>query len=107
MAAAASVGGARDAWGSGIGWLDYDNDGDLDILECACGQAPRLLRNESAKGPHWGRLTLKGTTSNRDAIGAEVTLVVGGKKQTRLVMPTRSDQSQWEKYFWKLNYLYW
>ena len=83
--------------GRGSAYADIDNDGDLDILEGACGQAPRLLRNESAKGPHWVRFTLKGTTSNRDAIGAEVTLVAGGKKQTRLVMPTRSYQSQCEK----------
>ncbi len=83
--------------GRGAASADIDNDGDLDILEGACGQAPRLLRNESAKGPHWVRFALQGTTSNRDAIGAEVTLVAGGKKQTRLVMPTRSYQSQCEK----------
>lgn len=83
--------------GRGAAYADIDNDGDLDILEGACGQAPRLLRNESAPGPHWVRFALQGTTGNRDALGAEVTLVAGGKKQTRLVMPTRSYQSQCEK----------
>lgn len=83
--------------GRGAAFADIDNDGDLDILETACGQPPRLLRNDLPTGKHWMRFTLEGSTSNRDAIGAEVTLVAGGVKQSRMVMPTRSYQSQCEK----------
>ena len=83
--------------GRGAAYADIDNDGDLDILETACGRAPRLLRNEMPKGPHWVRFALQGTQSNRDAIGAEVVITAGGKKQTRIVSPTRSYQSQCEK----------
>jgi hypothetical protein len=43
------------------------------------------------------RFALRGSTANRDAIGAEVSIVAGGKKQTRQVLPTRSYQSQSEK----------
>ena len=83
--------------GRGAAYADIDSDGDLDILETACGRAPRLLRNESPKGPHWVRFALRGKQSNRDAIGAVVTITAGGKKQSRIVSPTRSYQSQCEK----------
>ncbi len=83
--------------GRGAAYADIDGDGDLDILESSCGRAPRLLRNESPPGAHWVRFALQGTTSNRDAIGAEVTITAGGKKQSRTVVPTRSYQSQCEK----------
>jgi len=83
--------------GRGAAFADIDHDGDLDILEASCGRASRLLLNESAKGPHWVRFALRGTTSNRDAIGAEVTITAAGQKQSRTVMPTRSYQSQCEK----------
>ena len=83
--------------GRGAAYADIDGDGDLDICEAACGKSPRLLRNESPREHHWVRFQLKGSTVNRDAIGAEVTIVAGGKKQTRLVVPTRAYQSQSEK----------
>lgn len=83
--------------GRGAACADIDGDGDLDIIEAACGKAPRLLRNDSQTGNHWVRFALKGSTVNRDAIGAEVTIVAGGKKQSRMVVPTRSYQSQSEK----------
>ena len=39
-----------------------------------------LLRNDTAGG-HWITLRLQGTTSNRSAIGAKVTIEAGGRKQ--------------------------
>ena len=60
---------------------DYDNDGDLDILISNNGQAPQLLRNDAAHGNHWLSVSLRGTRSNRDGIGARLTLIAGERKQ--------------------------
>jgi hypothetical protein len=47
-------------------------------------------------GHHWVRFRLVGTTTNRDAIGAQVELHAAGNVQRRLVMPSRSYLSQVE-----------
>ncbi len=82
--------------GRGSAYADIDGDGDLDVLLLQTGGPPLLLRNDQALGHHWVRLKLVGTRSNRDAIGAEVTLRAGGRVQYRTVMPTRSYLSQSE-----------
>ncbi len=83
--------------GRGAAVADIDGDGDLDIIFSASGQSPRLLRNDQKSGYHWLRLRLKGTKSPRDAIGALVSLSIGGEKRTSRVMPTRSYMSQCER----------
>jgi hypothetical protein len=50
---------------------DYDNDGDPDLLIMANNGPARLLRNDGS-AHHRLRITLAGTSSNRDAIGASV-----------------------------------
>ena len=72
---------------------DYDNDGDLDILVSMNGGAPRLLRNDTANGNHWLQVSLVGTRSNRDGIGAKLTLTAGGRKQFTEAMGGRSYQA--------------
>ena len=67
-----------------------DGDGDLDVVFTQAMGAPLLLRNDQALGHHFIRLKLKGTRSNRDAIGARVKLTAGGKTQWRDVTSTRS-----------------
>ncbi len=62
---------------------DYDNDGDLDILISNNGQAPQLLRNDAAHGHHWLSVSLRGTRSNRDGIGARLTLTAGERQQVQ------------------------
>lgn len=56
--------------------FDYDRDGDQDVLILRRGtQLPALYANQeidSASGRHWLRVTLEGTASNRDGIGARV-----------------------------------
>ena len=54
---------------------DYDNDGDTDIVVTQLNGDVKLLRNETRH--NWLRLTLVGTVSNRDGIGARVTLTLG------------------------------
>lgn len=74
--------------GRGCAYADIDGDGDLDVILTQVGGHPLLLRNEQSLGNHSVRLRLKGTISNRDAIGAIVTLKSGTSTQWRQVMPT-------------------
>jgi hypothetical protein len=85
--------------GRGATCADFDGDGDLDLLLTATGAAPRLLRNDQALGRHWLRVRLvgDGQTTNRDGIGAVVSLTSNGVTQKRLISPTRSYLSQLEK----------
>ena len=60
--------------GRGAAYLDYDNDGDLDLLIMDNRGNARLLRNDNGNQNDMLRLKLIGTKSNRDAIGATVTV---------------------------------
>lgn len=61
--------------GAAVG--DFDNDGDLDVLVNNNGQAPQLLRNDGGNANHWLQISLVGTKSNRDGVGARVKLTAG------------------------------
>ena len=63
----------------GAAFGDYDNDGDMDVLVTNIGDTPDLLRNDTAQSNHWIGISLVGTKSNRDGIGARVSLNVGGR----------------------------
>ena len=81
--------------GRGGAYADYDNDGDLDLLITANGGAARLLRNEGGNRNHYLRVKTVGTKSNRDGIGARVTVTTAaGKKQWALVKTGSSYASQ-------------
>jgi enediyne biosynthesis protein E4 len=82
--------------GRGSAYADIDGDGDLDVVFTQIAGPAMLLRNDQQTGHHWLRVKLVGTRSNRDAIGARVTLRRGDQTQTRLVTPTRSYLSQSE-----------
>lgn len=61
----------------GAAAADFDNDGDLDILVSNNGQRPQLFRNDGGNANHWLEIFLVGTKSNRDGVGARVTLHAG------------------------------
>jgi hypothetical protein len=67
----------------GAAFGDYDEDGDVDILVTAMDDAPLLLRNDSAREGHRLQIRLVGDGSNRDGVGARVTVTAGGREHTR------------------------
>lgn len=56
---------------------DIDNDGDMDVLVTNIDGPAVLLRNDTPP-TQWARLVLEGVISNRDAIGATVTVTGSG-----------------------------
>ena len=81
VTAAAGVGGFHHQ--TAITPFDLDNDGDLDAFLGSNGDGPsRLLRNTTF-GNNWLEVELRGTDSNRDGVGAHVTVTAGGRRQTR------------------------
>ncbi|MFO0957006.1 MAG: FG-GAP-like repeat-containing protein [Isosphaeraceae bacterium] len=68
--------------GRGLAAGDLNNDGRVDVLILPQGQPLSYLRNDTEGGGHWLILRLEGTGSNRDAIGARVRVVAGGRRQS-------------------------
>jgi hypothetical protein len=68
-------------------WADFDEDGDLELALSDRAGLPQVqvFENQAANGNHWILLDLQGTTTNRGAVGARVTLTAGGKTQIREV----------------------
>jgi hypothetical protein len=67
--------------GRGMAVLDYDGDGRLDVVLTRNGSRARLLHNETDPSQHWLTLRLRGHKSNRDGIGAWLTLLAPGRRQ--------------------------
>jgi hypothetical protein len=64
----------------GVAMGDYDNDGRMDLAVSNIGEPVSLLKNFSETQNHWIRLRLVGRNSNRDALGAEATIVSAGRE---------------------------
>jgi hypothetical protein len=75
--------------GRGSAYADIDGDGDLDVVLTDNGGPALLLRNDGGNENSWIRLTLRGESSNRDAIGAAVTLEAAGTTQKRQLFPAK------------------
>jgi hypothetical protein len=78
--------------GRGMATADFDNDGDLDIvinnnpgdlLEDQNHARATYLRNNVGQNRNFLAVELQGTASNRDGLGAVVTIEAGGSKQIR------------------------
>jgi hypothetical protein len=76
--------------GRGAAYGDYDNDGDLDLLITANNGPARLLRNDGGNQNQWLRVRTGGTASNRDGIGARVTVTLDNGKRLWNVVKTGS-----------------
>ena len=79
----------------GAAFDDLDNDGDGDIGVLNEGGLPTLLKNETASQGHWLQVTLRGTRSNREGIGAQVRVVTPDLTPMDEVHSGRSYQSHY------------
>ena len=82
----------------GVAFDDLDNDGDIDVVIVNSREAPTLLRNmyyERGGRGHRLDLQLRGTKTNRDGVGARVTVIAGDLTQIDEVHSGRGYQSHW------------
>jgi enediyne biosynthesis protein E4 len=95
---ASQVGGGFESpkVGRGLAFADFDRDGDLDILMTTNNGPAHLYRNDQTANPRSIRFHLRGTKSNRDAIGASVRIFHEGQVQARIVRGGSSYLSQSE-----------
>jgi hypothetical protein len=88
----------QQAWVSrGLAIGDIDNDGRLDAVVTTNDGAVHVLHNETVTRNHWILLKLVGHKSNRDAIGAELTLVTASGPQYATVSTAGSYLSASDK----------
>jgi hypothetical protein len=67
--------------GRGVAFADFDNDGDVDVAVANMNGSPQLFRNDLPEGHHWVTFRTVGRTSNRDGIGARITVTTGDLRQ--------------------------
>ena len=76
--------------GRGLVNLDYDNDGDQDVVIFANGEAVELFRNDlSGPGTNWIRIFLDASTMPNvppEGIGSRIIVTIGGTSQLRYMI---------------------
>src|SRR5207249_12236970 len=59
---------------------DLDNDGRVDALLVAHNGPIVYLHSRTGRAGHWVRFRLEGRRSNRDGVGARITVQAGGRR---------------------------
>ena len=83
-----------------MAYADFNGDGCLDLYVTNMGKSEvrgepaRLFQNRCEWGNNWLIVKLVGMVSNRDGIGARVTVAAGGQTQIREVRAGSSSGSQ-------------
>jgi len=83
--------------GRGLALGDFDNDGDVDAVFTCLNDHPVLLRNNIGSNNPWIGFELQGTVSNRDAIGAKLTITDGPRHFVRWIVSGSSYLSSHDK----------
>jgi hypothetical protein len=73
---------------------DFDHDGDLDVLLTSNNGPTYLYRNDGGNKNHWISIRTVGTKSNRDGIGASISIASASGKQWNVVRSGSSYASQ-------------
>ena len=87
--AMAGLAGPTSGRGGSAAWADYDRDGFLDLFvhnglgPPPFSRGPHLLYHNQGNANHWLEIRLIGRRSNRQGVGARVTLTAGGRTQMR------------------------
>ena len=68
--------------GRAMAKLDFDHDGQTDLVVTHLGEASALLKNETENAGHCLQLELVGSSAERDAIGARVQIEYGDDAST-------------------------
>jgi enediyne biosynthesis protein E4 len=96
-----------DEWGfglpsmsSGMGYADFDLDGDLDLVVNNIDQEAFVFRNttreKNLKATHYVKVKLAGAEKNRDGLGAMVTIRSGNLLLSKYVTPVHGFESSIE-----------
>ena len=86
--------------GRGVAYADFNGDGCLDLYltnlgrSANNGERSKLFQNNCEWGNNWLIIKTVGTVSNRDGIGARVTVAVGDRTHIREVAAGSSSMSQ-------------
>jgi enediyne biosynthesis protein E4 len=73
--------------GRGLAVGDLDNDGALDLVVTAVAGPVQVYRNVAPKQGHWLMVRAIDPALKRDAYGAEVTVLAGGRRFARTINP--------------------
>jgi hypothetical protein len=71
---------SRKHLGRGLARVDLNRDGKLDVVITHLGEPSAMLINASSSDNHWLQIQLVGVESERDAIGAKVTIDFAGRQ---------------------------
>jgi hypothetical protein len=87
-------GADNDGDGRSVVAADFRNTGQLDLMVRMVGGGPLLLYENNFPRRHYLKVSLRGTKSNRQGIGARLNAEAGDLKMTREMYPFNTYRSQ-------------